>query len=204
MSDEKTIAVYDAKAEDYATRFDSGDGPGAHLSRFIAAIADGGFVLDLGCGPGGSAGHMAAAGLSVDALDASGEMVRLANQKTGVTARQATFDDLDAEGIYDGVWANFSLLHAPREQLPDHFAAIATSLKDRGLFHIGMKTGEGTKRDHMDRKYTFVGEAELRQLLEAAGFNILAQDTGHEVGLAGTDDWWIVLMAQKKAVLDHG
>ena len=73
-----------------------------------------------------------------------------------------------------------------------------------GFFHIGMKTGNGEARDHLDRKYTFVGEDELRGLLVAAGFEIMAQDTGHEVGLAGTDDWWIVLMAQKKADTEHG
>lgn len=204
MPDQKTIAVYDAKAEDYAARFDGGDGPGAYLGRFIGALPEDGRVLDLGCGTGSAAGHMVADGLVVDAVDASREMVRMANLKDGVTARQASFDDLDAVAAYDGVWANFSLLHAPRDMLPVHLAAIARSLKDTGLFHIGMKTGEGEKRDQIDRKYTFVSAAELRRLLENAGFDILAQDTGHEVGLAGTDDWWIVLMAQKKARLNNG
>jgi hypothetical protein len=115
----------------------------------------------------------------------------------GVTARQGTFDDLDAVDAYDGVWANFSLLHAPREKLPLHLAAIVRALRAGGVFHIGMKTGAGTTRDHLERKYTFVSETELRDLLTDAGLEIVAQDVGHEVGLAGTDDWWIVVTAAK-------
>lgn len=198
MIDARTISVYDAKASDYATRFDNGGKPGKHLARFIAALPSGARVLDLGCGPGGSSALMAKAGLVVDAIDASEEMVRLAGVYDGVTAQQATFDDLDAVATYAGVWANFSLLHAARQDLPRYLAAIATSLTQDGIFHIGMKTGTGTKRDHMERRYTFVEEDELADLLDQAGFDVVAKDTGHEVGLAGTDDWWIVLMAQKR------
>lgn len=196
--DPKTLAVYNEKAADYAAKFDNGGKPGKHLARLMAALPDGARVLDLGCGPGGSSALMARAGLVVDALDASIEMVQLAQAHQGVNARHATFDDLDAVAEYAGVWANFSLLHAAREDLPRYLDAIATSLTDDGVFHIGMKTGTGTKRDHMERRYTFVEEAELVELLDDAGFDVVAKDTGHEVGLAGTDDWWIVVMAQKR------
>ena len=195
--DQKTIAVYNEKAADYAARFDTNAKPGAHLRRFIDALLPGGDVLDLGCGTAGASRHMMAAGLNVDAVDASAEMIRVAAEVNGVTARQGTFDDLDAVDAYDGVWANFSLLHAPREKLPLHLAAIVRALRAGGVFHIGMKTGAGTTRDHLERKYTFVSETELRDLLTDAGLEIVAQDVGHEVGLAGTDDWWIVVMAVK-------
>ncbi len=195
--DQKTIATYDAKAQDYASKFDSGAKPGTHLSRFMAALPKGGDVLDLGCGPGGSAGHLHRAGYVVDAIDASQEMVRLARETQGVNARQATFDDVTEVAVYDGVWANFSLLHAAREDMPRHLAAIARSLRDGGHFHIGMKTGDGMKRDHLDRRYTYYTEADLTNLIRAAGFEILATDRGHEIGLAGTDDWWVVIMGKR-------
>ncbi len=194
--DAKTLAVYNERAKDYATKFDSRGKPGAHLARFIAALPETGHVLDLGCGPGGSAAHMVQAGLQVDAVDASPEMVRLANNVPGLTARIATFDDLNAVAAYDGIWANFSLLHAPRASLPDHLSAIARALRPEGHFHIGMKTGSGTARDHIKRLYTFVTEDELEALLNAAGLDVIARDRGRDVGLAGTDDPWIVLFAK--------
>lgn len=196
-ADTKTIALYDGKAQDYATRFDSGDKPGKFLVRFMAALPEGGSVLDLGCGPGGAAGHMNRARFAVDAVDASSEMVRLTQEIHGIEARIATFDDLDAVDAYDGVWANFSLLHAPRDALPRHMAAIAHSLRAGGHFHIGMKTGTGMHRDHMERRYTYVEEDELIGLIADAGMEVVATDRGHEVGLAGTDDHWVVMLARR-------
>ncbi|MEO1734255.1 MAG: class I SAM-dependent methyltransferase, partial [Pseudomonadota bacterium] len=118
MTDQETIAVYDAKADDYAAMADDYSRTDPILAAFIADCPPGGRVLDLGCGTGAAAATMASAGLTVDALDASEEMVRRAAALPGVTAHQATFDDVTGEGIYDGIWANFSLLHAPRADMP--------------------------------------------------------------------------------------
>ena len=198
-ADRETLAVYDAQAGEYAALFDHDGGPGALLSRFIGAVPKGARVLDYGCGTGAAAAHMAAAGLRVDAFDGSAEMVALAQARDGVNAWQSTFDDFEAPDTYHGVWANFSLLHAPRGALPRLLHKIADSLLAQGILHIGMKTGEGEGRDGLGRRYTYVRAAELRRMVEGEGFEIVAQDTGHEVGLAGSDDWWIVLMAQKVA-----
>lgn len=196
-ADDKTIAVYNAKAQDYATHFNSGGTPGKHLSRFMDAVADGGRVLDLGCGPANASRFMMEAGFDVDALDASREMVRVAAEVNGVTARLGTFDDVTDVAVYDGVWANFSLLHAPKDRLPTYLAALATALKTNGIFHIGMKVGDGMARDGLDRRYSYVQRDELAGLLADAGLIVTATDEGHEVGLAGTDDPWVVMMARK-------
>lgn len=198
MADERTIAVYNAKAGDYARMVDSG-GPDQTLRDFIAALPEGARVLDLGCGPGAASAHMQAAGLAPDPVDASAEMVALARERHGLAARLATFDDLDAIALYDGVWANFSLLHAPRADLPRHIAAISRALRPGGLFHIGMKTGAGEARDPIGRFYTYVTIPELRALLEGAGFQIFRETTGKDRGLAGTLDPYVILQAGKQA-----
>lgn len=194
--DKRTLATYNAKAQDYAARFDTDAKPGTHVRQFIEAVPKGARVLDLGCGTAGAARHMLAAGLDVDAVDASPEMVRVADTVNGVRARVATFDDLDAVAEYDGVWANFSLLHAPRDKLADYIGAIARSLRPGGMFHIGMKTGVGEARDGIDRMYTYVTQDELTGLLNGAGFTIQSVLIGHGVGLAGTDDPWIVILSK--------
>ena len=196
MTDARTIGVYDARAADYA-QLDLGQ-PRPSLRAFIAAMPQGGLVCDLGCGPGISAFHMQAAGLRVDALDASAAMVDIARAR-GVPACIATFDDLDGEACYDGVWANFSLLHAAPDDLPRHIAAIARALLPGGLLHIAMKTGTGCRRDALDRLYTYVTQEDLTALLTEAGLTPVSVRSGVDKGLAGTDDPFIVIQARTTA-----
>ena len=195
MADKKTLRVYDAKAADYAKLIDSDTKENPYLERFIARLPTGGRVLDLGCGPGLTATCMANAGLQVDAMDGSAEMVAMAAQHDGVTAWQATFDQITGTDIYDGIWANFCLLHASKEAMPHHLAAMVTALKPGGAFHIGMKLGSGSQRDAIGRLYSYYSEPELITLLGAAGLTAGETDHGRTVGLDGTEADWIVVAA---------
>ncbi|MEJ6399275.1 class I SAM-dependent DNA methyltransferase [Yoonia sp. 208BN28-4] len=196
MVDAKTIHFYDTAADRYDNLTKRG-APDAHLLAFMDLLPEGADVLDLGCGPARASVHMRDAGFHPDPVDASSGMVKLANDAHDIGARLLTFDDLDMVAAYDGVWANFCLLHAPRTDLPRHLAAIATALRPSGVFHIGMKVGEGEDRDHIERKYTYVTVTELRGLLEDAGFTILGIDEGREKGCAGTVDPFVVMRARK-------
>jgi len=193
-ADARTLAAYDARAQDYARQFRA-KAPDSDLQAFMALLPPGARVLDLGCGPGTASAFLRAAGFEPDPVDASPAMVEMANGRHGIGARPAAFDDIDAQAAYDGVWANFSLLHAPRADLPRHLAALHRALKPGGALHLGMKTGTGEGRDRLDRFYTYYSRAALEALLAGAGFTVIAVREGHEVGLAGTDDPFIILRA---------
>ena len=193
MSDDRTLAVYSKRAQDYANL--QPDAPFETLSTFIARLPEGARVLDLGCGPGHDSGHMAKAGLAVEALDASPEMVALARASHGVDARQGHFDDLDAHARYDGIWASFSLLHAPRADMPRHLAAIARALKPGGLLGLSLKEGTGEGRDRLGRFYTFYTEDDLRALLADVGLTIRDVTRGEGRGLDGSASTWISVLA---------
>ncbi|WP_417589185.1 class I SAM-dependent methyltransferase [Pararhodobacter oceanensis] len=182
--DAETLAVYQARAEDYARMIEDA-APDADLQAFIARLPVGATVLDLGCGPGAASAVMLAAGLEVDPVDATPAMVELARACTGNRARLATFDDLIAHAAYDGVWANFSLLHAPRADLPRYLSAIRAALTEGGVFHIGMKLGAGEERDDLGRFYSYYSRDELAGLLAAAGLEILSEEIRTEAGLSG-------------------
>lgn len=188
--DPETIRTYDARAEDYA-RVTASDTPGALLQDFINALPEGGRVLDLGCGPGNFARLMARTGLQVHATDASARMVALASGIPGVTAEQATFDDLTAIAAFDGVWANFSLLHAPRDTMPRHLSAIYRALKPGGAFHLAVKTGTGEARDRLGRFYAYYSPDSLTALLTEAGFVVTKITHGRDKGLDGAESDWI-------------
>jgi SAM-dependent methyltransferase len=191
VTDPETIRVYDQQAEEYAQMTDSHNSDDPRLRDLIEACPQGGRVLDLGCGPGASAAALAKAGLLVDATDASQEMVQMAAQHVGVTAWQAPFDDIDASDTYDGIWANFSLLHAPRSDMPRHLAALHKALKPGGVFFIGLKLGAGEARDKIGRLYTYYSQEELDKLLQDAGFTIRNHRFGSGAGLDGSVSDWI-------------
>lgn len=195
MSDPETLAVYAAKVDDYAALTNSGVARDPLLEAFIADLPQDAHVLDLGCGPGHAAATMAQAGLTVSATDAVPEMVEHARQHPGVTARLATFDDIAEIATYDGIWANFCLLHAPRADMPRHLAALHAALTPKGLLHIALKSGTGEKRDPLGRHYTYYTDAELTGLLADAGFTVTSRATGREKGLDGVPADWLALRA---------
>ena len=198
--DDATLAVYAARAQDYA-RLTRKAGDDALLRAFIADLPTGGAVLDLGCGPGHAAAAMARAGLNVSAIDAVPEMVALAARHPGVTAHQASFDDITGHALYDGIWANFSLLHARPEDLPRHLGALACALKPGGRLHVAMKSGTGARRDDLGRHYTYVTETGLATLLRNAGLVPLTTRAGADKGLDGKQAPWIAITSEKH---DHG
>jgi SAM-dependent methyltransferase len=194
--DEPTLAAYGEKAGDYA---DLGMPPAAlaDLLVFLDRLSPGARVLDLGCGPGNAAEVMAARGFTVDAWDASPEMVAMAASRPGVTARRATFDELETQvAAWHGVWASFSLLHAPRADLPAHLHRIRRALRPGGTLYLGMKTGTGEGRDSLGRFYAYHGGPELFGHLRQAGFRARVLSSGRSVGLAGTLDPFVTLLAK--------
>ena len=196
MADAETLSVYAIRAEDYAARFND-TGPGKHLSAFMADLPAQARVLDLGCGPGAAAAAMQRAGHDVEAWDASPEMAKIGKRLHGIDITIAAFDALTATETYDGIYANFSLLHAPKADMPRHLSAISRALKPGGLFHIGLKSGTGEKRDSIGRFYAYYTEAELTALLQDVGMTIETRASGEEAGLDGTVAPWIILKARK-------
>lgn len=194
MPDAKTIAFYDHAAERYANLTQT-DTPDAQLLAFMDQLPKSADVLDLGCGPARTSAHMRDAGFNPDPVDASQGMIDLANRNYQIGARLLTFDDIDMVDAYDGIWANFSLLHAPRADFPRILTALHRALRKGGIFHIALKTGTGEARDDIDRLYTYLGITELHDLLTTAGFTVIATAEGHEVGCAGTDDQFVAMRA---------
>jgi len=196
MADRETLNVYAAQAGKYASLTTDAATKDDMLVRFIAQMPKGGTVLDLGCGPGVSAGAMAAAGLNAHAWDPVPEMIALATAHSGVTTRQAGFEQLDSKAVYDGIWANFSLLHAPRDHWPSHLGAIAKALRPNGLFHVAIKTGTGEKRDRLGRRYAYETEEGLTALLVEAGLAPEHTAQGRDTGLDGAPADWIAVQAR--------
>ena len=197
MSDQETIEVYAKAAEDYAKGFaDTKEiKQEDDIRAFLEGFPDGARVLDYGCGPGQWAAVLRDRGCAVDATDATQEMADLARDRYGIAVRVEPFEALDAEEVYHGIWANFSLLHAPRDAIPGLLTRVHRALRPDGRLHIGMKIGTGEGRDRLGRFYTYYGEDELKGLLTDAGFTVTRTRTGSGKGLAGGEETFVVMTA---------
>ena len=193
--DDQTIGVYNQRKEEYLSWVDRN--PSDSLLDFIKLIKSDGLVLDLGCGPGLASACMKENGLRPDAVDASSEMVALANKTYQLGARLLKFSDISGEEVYDGIWANFSLLHVTKHDFKLHLRTIYEVLKPTGFFSIGMKLGQGEERDRLGRFYAYYTESELIDLLRLNQFSLCKTYYGEERGLAGVVEPWIVLRLQK-------
>ncbi len=194
--DTETIKYYDKSAESYLDKV-CNTYPDSDLLSFINSIKSGGTVLDLGCGPGNSSAMMQSAGLNVHASDCSQKMVDIAKNKFNVDAIKAEFKELSEINLYDGVWANFSLLHAPRSEMLSNLKKINRSLKKKGYLHIGLKIGNGEKRDALGRQYIYYQPKELKSLLISAGFtiNTIRLDMDGAISMTGMIEPFMIVTA---------
>ncbi len=203
--DDSTVEVYNREATEYARRCaDHVEEYGADVESFLGRQKPGARILDWGCGPGQFAAAFQTAGFSVDCVDASTAMAELARELHGIEVEVATFDALDADGRYDGIWASFSLLHAPRADFPRHLDQARRALKESGVLSLGMKLGEGEAPDELGRFYTYYTESELEALLDGAGFDVLDKRVASGTGLAGIVQPYIVLIARRTSATVHG
>ena len=194
-SDIKTLQVYETQSSKYLENVTK-EHPSKTLKYYAPNHQKKSNVLDYGCGPGLSAEYLANLGHYVIAFDASPNMLELVPKHERIKSYQATFDAFSENGIFDGIWASFSLLHAKRENFPRLLTSIKRALKPDGLFSIGLKLGAGEKRDKLGRRYTFVSQKELDQLLRSSGFNVFDHILGKDVGLDGVMSEWVFAYAK--------
>ncbi|SHI48379.1 Methyltransferase domain-containing protein [Shimia gijangensis] len=197
MSDAQTMNVYDTSAETYLQKIARSPDPDeqSDFEAFVAALTNESRVLDLGCGPGHWAAKMKQAGLSVDACDASAEMAALAKGQFGVDVRVEPFNQLTLNGPYDGIWANFSLLHAPRAEFPIYLSQLHEATKPNGILHLGMKLGAGEVRDSLGRLYSYYSEIELTDVVETSGYTVTHTRRGEGAGLSGQSAPYLIVTA---------
>jgi SAM-dependent methyltransferase len=194
--DPETIAFYQTRAPHYVLKF--GQTHSYQLDPFLDRLPPGAQVLELGCGGGQDAARMASRGFVVDATDATPAMIAKANERFGVGARVMAFDELEAEAAYDGVWAHASLLHCPRDALPDVLARIFRALKPGGWHFASFKLGDGEGRDSLGRFYNFPDADWLAaQYAALGGWKILETRCYTAGGFDNVERDWIDLTVSK-------
>jgi len=184
----QNIKYYDQHASEYFLKTSKVD-MSVIRNEFMALIPKGGTILDAGCGPGWDSSAFLEHGFQVEAFDASNSMVKIAKENTGISVRNMYFQEMDYENIFDGVWANASLLHIEQDEFIPVFKKISISLKQGGLFFASFKYGQGTLFEY-GRWFTLMNEIELMGIIKSfPELNLLRIWKSDDVGKRKNLEW---------------
>jgi SAM-dependent methyltransferase len=167
-----------------------------HLSDFVAALAPGARVLELGCGSGRDSAVLIAHGFDVTPTDGTPEMAAEASAFLGRPVGVLPFGDLAQTQAYDAVWANACLLHVPRADLASVLGLVHRALTPGGLFYASYKAGAAEGLDRFGRYYNFPDEAWLRRAY-GEGWSSLDVTQASGSGYDKQPTAWLHVMARK-------
>ena len=138
---DKTIEYYNQNADMFAQ--------GTRLvdftvvqERFRKMLPVGSRILDFGCGSGRDTKYFLEKGYRVEATDGSSELCKLASVFTGIEIKEMLFQDLNASGKYEGIWACSSILHLSKKELLPVIRKMCDALKDNGVIYTSFKYGD--------------------------------------------------------------
>lgn len=150
---QKTIAHYDQNAISYYEGTKDHD-VSQNINALLRAIkTEPPFViLDFGCGPGRDLQTFAKLGHVAIGLEGSEQAAQLARVKSGCEILVQDFLNLNLpEGIFDGIFANASLFHIPKQLLPKVLNNLRTSLKSNGILFSSNPRGDNEEYWYGDR-----------------------------------------------------
>ena len=195
-ADQETVNVYDKKISDYK-KLISKELKDTNLDIFMNMIESGGKVLDLGCGTGSASLELSKRGFLPFPVDASLEMIKVAEALLKIKARKISFDEIDEHNFYHAIWANFSLLHTTKNKFSDILKILFSALKEKGILFFSLKRGVGESRDKLGRLYSYYEKSEVEKYLEKATFQTKRYTEGISVGLAGDKESWMGFFCEK-------
>lgn len=195
----KTLDYYNRTAREFIRGTVDADLSALHR-RFLSHLPEHAHILDLGCGSGRDSKAFLDLGYQVTALDGSEACCKLATETIGQEVLCRTFEQLDFEQVFDGVWACASLLHVPYAELTGVFKKIAAALKPGGFFYASFKYGD-FEGERNGRYFTDLDEERLKALLEpVVGLTVVETFITGDVRDGRGGEKWLNVIGEKAAL----
>lgn len=200
MVNDRTKVFYEDSADAYArqtlpVRLD------VLWNTFAKLLRPGDQVLDLGCGAGRDLKELSQRGFRVLGIEYSATLADIARNYSGQEVRIADFQDCDLGGSqFDGIWAVASLLHIPRDNIPDVLVSLRRALRPEGILLTSMKKGNGAEIAKDGRHFELYQPEQWEGILRTAGFNVIEAAETIEQRYSGTDAidiTWFVMIGRK-------
>jgi SAM-dependent methyltransferase len=199
---ERTLAHYEGVAESFWVGTRDHD-VSQNLQALLQALPTrpGLRILDLGCGPGRDLVTLRSLGHVPVGLDGCSAFVRMAREHSGCEVLEQSFLELDLpEQSFDGVFANASLFHAPRAELPRILAELFAALVPGGALFCSNPRAMGGEREGWqgERYGTYLTLESWSSLFELAGFS-LVQHFLRPAGKPASEQPWLAMVLRKPA-----
>ena len=197
MELDETVAYYNTNAKIFTDGTINVDFSSVQ-NKFLDKLESGAYIMDFGCGSGRDTRFFHENGYSVEAIDGSEELCKIANEHTGIEVKNMLFQDLQETQKYDAIWACSSILHLPYVELVDVMKKIVVALKDKGVLYTSFKYGayEGIRNG---RYFIDMTEDSLEKLLqEVGGIEVEELWVTSDVRPGRGEEKWLNLFLRKK------
>ena len=136
--------------------------------RFLKHIQKDGKILDFGCGSGRDTKAFTEMGYSVEAIDGSANLCKMASKYTGIKVKCMDYTALNAREEYVAIWACASLLHISSSDMPIVLTKMRDAIIPDGIIYASFKHGsfEGVRDG---RYYTDMTADRFSELLMNVG-----------------------------------
>jgi SAM-dependent methyltransferase len=128
-------------------------------------------ILDFGCGPGRDLKAFCQRGHQAIGLEGAPALAEMARAYSACEIWQQDFLQLELpEAHFDGVFANASLFHVPRQELPRVLRQLHATLKPGGVLFSSNPRGNNDESISGERYGAYYDLVAWRDYLLAAGF----------------------------------
>jgi len=191
-----TVDFYNKNAQEFYKNTINVD-MSKHYRRFEEYLLPESRILDAGCGSGRDSLYFLTKGYNVHAFDASAEMVKLSSELTGLSVKQAKFEDVKFDVMFNGIWASASLLHVDRGLIIDTLQKLATMLSEDGVLFMSFKYGDKVYEKD-DRIFNCYDESSFSKMLSAIPMlTILELYKTADVREETINEYWLSAIVKK-------
>ncbi|NCB94274.1 MAG: class I SAM-dependent methyltransferase [Clostridia bacterium] len=170
---------------------------GEVMQPFVDLLPENAEVLDLGCGSGRDTIVLEEKGFYVTPMDGSEEMCKLAEINTDQEVLQMTYEEMDFDDVFDGIWACASLVHLTEDEMRETLGKLVQALKKGGVLYFSVHKGE---RDgiYNGRYFRDYSKRELSGLIEEfSELELINIWSTQDVRSSKSDKVWLNVLVKK-------